>query len=215
MFSNESSLPYFTKVEPITPIVIARVIGELRSEIKVPFGLNVLWDSKARIDLAVATQASFVREIFTGVYDSDFGLWNTDIGSVVRHQVSVGIAGIRTLFNIYPELAVYLGQRGLAEIARSTVFNCRPDRLCVSGIIAGVETSPAKLKIVKEAVPDTMVFANTGVNLQNLSEHLGIADGAVIGTFFKREGMIWNEIDRARVQIIMEKMKLIRRTRGL
>src|SRR6478672_242502 len=64
MFSNEASIPYLTKVEPITTACMARVMAELRSEIKVPFGVNVLWDATASIDLAVATGAQFVREIF-------------------------------------------------------------------------------------------------------------------------------------------------------
>src|SRR5512142_2891729 len=64
MFSNEASLPYLTKAEPITYVTMARVIGELRDEICVPYGVNVLWDPKASIDLAMATGALFVREIF-------------------------------------------------------------------------------------------------------------------------------------------------------
>jgi hypothetical protein len=70
LISNEFSLPYLTNTEPITATTMARVIGELSHLIKVPFGVNVLWDAKASIDLAVATDAKFVREIFTGVYAS-------------------------------------------------------------------------------------------------------------------------------------------------
>ena len=81
MFSNEFSLPYLTKVETLTVASMARIIGELLGDIKIPFGVNVLWDPIASLDLAVAVGASFVREIFTGVYASDFGLWNTDSGS--------------------------------------------------------------------------------------------------------------------------------------
>ena len=75
LFSNEYSTPYLLQVEPITHVTMARIIGELLCEIAVPYGVNVLWDPKATIELAVATGASFVREIFTGVYASDFGLW--------------------------------------------------------------------------------------------------------------------------------------------
>ncbi len=81
MFSNEASLPYLTKVETVTTASMARVIGELLGEIQVPFGVNVLWDPVASLDLAAATGAKFVREIFTGVYASDFGLWNTNVGA--------------------------------------------------------------------------------------------------------------------------------------
>src|SRR5258708_28678309 len=52
MFSNEASLPYLTKVETITTACMARVIAELLPEISVPFGVNVLWDPAASIDLA-------------------------------------------------------------------------------------------------------------------------------------------------------------------
>src|SRR4051812_32142364 len=72
MVSNEFSLPYLTQTEPITAITMARVIGELLPDITVPYGVNVLWDARASIDLAVATGAQFVREIFTGVYASEF-----------------------------------------------------------------------------------------------------------------------------------------------
>lgn len=40
MFSNEFSLPYLTKVEPVSTACMARVIGELKSEIKIPYGVR-------------------------------------------------------------------------------------------------------------------------------------------------------------------------------
>lgn len=211
MFSNEFSLPYLTRVETITVACMAAVIGELKQDIRIPFGVNVLWDPKASIDLAMATGAQFVREIFTGVYASDFGLWNTNAGEVIRHQAAIGAGHVRLLFNIVPESAVYLGDRQIAEIARSTVFNNQPDALCVSGLTAGSETSAQTLKLVKEAVPETPVFANTGVRLENVYEQLEVADGAVIGTAFKHDGLTWNPIDVERVKTLMDKVKLFRK----
>jgi predicted TIM-barrel enzyme len=38
MFSNEYSLPYLTKVRPKTTAAIARIIGEVQQNIKVPCG---------------------------------------------------------------------------------------------------------------------------------------------------------------------------------
>ena len=67
MFSNEFSLPYLTKVEPVTVAAMAYVIGQLKSEITVPYGVNCLWDPIASLDLAVAVDAKFIREIITGV----------------------------------------------------------------------------------------------------------------------------------------------------
>ncbi len=214
MFSNEYSLPYLTDVEPVTYTTMARIIGELKHDIKVPFGVNVLWDAKASIDLAVATDAQFVREIFTGVYGSDFGLWNTNCGEVVRHQHHIGGENIKLMFNIVPEAAAYLGQRDVADIARSTVFNYQPDALCVSGLTAGSETDSSTLKIVKDAVPDTPVFANTGVSIANVKEQLAIADGTVTATTFKRDGEFKNEVDPSRVAAFMDVVHQVRKEDG-
>ncbi len=113
---------------------MARVIGEISCELSIPFGANVLWDAKASIDLAVATGARFVREIFSGVYASDFGLWNTNCGEVIRHQHNIHGENVRLFFNILPEGLIYLAERDIINIARSTVFNTQPDALCVSGL---------------------------------------------------------------------------------
>jgi membrane complex biogenesis BtpA family protein len=211
MFSNEFSLPYLTKVETITVACMASVIAELKPFIKVPLGVNVLWDPGASIDLAMATGALFVREIFTGVYGSDFGLWNTNAGEVIRHRRAVAADHVRLLFNIVPEAAVYLGNRDVADIARSTVFNAQPDALCVSGLTAGVEASAQTLRLVKEAVPETPVFANTGVRLDNVAELLPLADGAIVGTAFKTDGYTWNPVEAERVRAIMQEVKQLRK----
>lgn len=210
MFSNEASLPYLTKVETVTVACMARVIAELRGDIRVPFGVNVLWDPAASIDLAVATGGQFVREIFTGVYASDYGLWNTNCGETIRHRQHVRGETVRLFFNIVPESAVYLGQRPVEDIARTTVFVSQPDALCVSGATAGTETPLHILKRVKQAVPDTVVFANTGVRLSNVKAMLDVADGAIIGTTFKRDGYIWNDVDESRVSEFMRKVNIIR-----
>ena len=211
MFSNERSMPWMTKVEQIIPVTMAYVIGQIMDDVRIPYGINVIWDPTACIDLAVATKASFVREIFTGAYASDFGLWAPNCGEIVRHQRAVCGQHVKLLFNITPEAAVYLGGRDLAGVARSTVFNARPDALCISGMTAGMETSLQDLQVVKEAIQDTPVFANTGVRLENVEQQLAVADGAITGTTFKRDGYIWNEVDEKRVRAFMDKVKEIRK----
>lgn len=210
MFSNEFSLPYLTKVDCVTVAAMARVIAELYDDIKLPYGVNVLWDPFASLDLAVATGAQFVREIFTGVYASDFGLWDTNCGAVIRHQHAIAGQDIKLLFNILPEAAAYLAHRDIVSVARSTVFNTGPDALCISGLTAGEETSAATLRLVKDALPDMPIVANTGVSHSNVSEQLEIADAAIIGTAFKCDGVFENPVDAGRVRALMDKVEELR-----
>ncbi len=210
MFSNEYSLPYLTKVKTETVAAMARVIGELRRDIEVPYGVNVLWDPIASLDLAAATDAKFVREIFTGAYASDFGVWNTDCGATVRHQREIGAEHVKLLYNIVPEAAKYLADREIESIAKTTVFNCRPDALCVSGATAGAATNPELLKRAKSAAGETVVLANTGCRKDTIESFLDIADGAVVGTTFKVDGKFENGVDKKRVQEFMAVVKSYR-----
>ena len=211
LISNEFSLPYLTTSEPVTAVCMARVIGEVRAELRVPFGVNVLWDGVASIDLAVATGAAFVREVFSGVYASDFGLWNTDVGRAARHRARMGAADVRLLYNIVPEGAQYLAGRDLAQLTRSTVFNGAPDGLCVSGLTAGAATDTPTLAVVKENAGNVPVFVNTGVRPDTIAESLQHADAAIVGTSFKRDGVFANQVDPARV---VELMQVVRGLRG-
>lgn len=210
MFSNEFSLPYLTRVRPETVASMARVIGELMDEIEIPYGVNCLWDPIASLDLAVAVDAKFIREIISGVYASDFGLWNTNPGETARHRVAVGAQNVKMLYNIVPEAAKYLADRDICEIAKTTVFNNLPDALCVSGLTAGAETDTQVLSKVKATVPDTVVFCNTGCKKENIARQLSVADGAVVATTFKVDGKFENLVDEARVKEFMDEVKRAR-----
>jgi membrane complex biogenesis BtpA family protein len=210
LISNEFSLPYLTKTEPITAIAMARVIGELRGLIQVPYGVNVLWDAIASIDLAVASGASFVREVFTGVYASDYGTWDTNVGRTARHRARVAGGSVRLVYNVVPEGAVYLGDRDLAQLTRSTVFDGKPDGLCVSGLTAGSATDTAALAVVKRNAGEVPVFVNTGVRPDTVAESLEIADGAIVGTYFKRGGRFENEVEASRVAELMDVVRRLR-----
>jgi len=102
---------------------------------------------------------------------------------------------------------VYLQERNIVDIAKSTVFNNRPDVLCVSGLTAGAETDSQVLTQVKNAVPDTAVFCNTGCRADNIAQQLSIADGAVVGTTFKVDGKFDNLVDPKRVKTFMDVVK--------
>ena len=211
MFSNEFSLPYLTKVEPVTTACMARIIGELKKDIKIPFGVNMLWDPYASLDLAAATGAKFIREIMSGVYASDFGLWDTDPGNIVRHQMRLGLRDCKLLWNIVPEASKYLADRPIEQIAKSTVFNNKCDVICVSGITAGAAADTEVLAKVKNVIPETAVFANTGCKVNTIERILNIADGAVVGTTFKKDGLFDNHTDYNRVKEFMDLVKSIRK----
>lgn len=137
MFGNENDRPYEFEVDRASTATMAALIGQLKSEISVPFGVNVLWDPMSTVALGAATGAAFVREIFTGTYASDMGLWAPDAGRAMRYRDRLGRSDMAMLYNVSAEFACSLDQRPLPDRARSAVFSSIPDAVLVSGQITG------------------------------------------------------------------------------
>jgi membrane complex biogenesis BtpA family protein len=209
LFCNENDLPYSTAVSVEAAATTAAVIGQLRGEIRVPYGVNLLWDAKASIAVAVATGASFVREVFTGVYDSDMGLFAPDFGAVAGYQHAIGGGDVKVFANITPEFSRSVGGRSVAERAASAAY-LGVDALLISGPAAGVGASLSDLREAKSAVTDTPVLANTGVKPETAEEVLSVADGAIVGTSLKQDGDTWKPVDPARVAAMVEKVAAAR-----
>ena len=57
MFGNEGDRPYLLKASPISLAAMSFAVGELKRQIKIPFGVNYLWDPVASVALGVASGA--------------------------------------------------------------------------------------------------------------------------------------------------------------
>lgn len=205
MFCNEGDRPYSTTAGPEVVAVMASVITELKRDLRIPFGVDILWDPKAAIGLAHAVRARFVREVFTGVYASDFGVWNTDPAASLRYRHAIDADDVKLFFNVTAEFAAPVGPRDIGLAARSAVFSSLADAICVSGAVTGAGADLADLVAAKAAVgPDVAVIANTGVRPSTVGEMLGAVDACIVGTALKRDGVTWNEVDRGRVAALLE-----------
>jgi uncharacterized protein len=212
MFGNENDRPYEFKVDTASTATMAHIIGQLRAEITVPFGVNVLWDPMSTVALAAATGAAFVREIFTGTYASDMGPWTPDAGAAMRYRNRLGRADLAMLFNVSAEFADSLDRRPLPDRARSAVFSSIPDAVLVSGQITGEAARMEDLEAVKRVLPDTPVMANTGVKHSTVAQVLEIADGCVVGSALKVDGHTWNAVDPDRAADFMARVRAARGT---
>ena len=210
MFGNEFDRPYVLKAPPEGLAALASVIGQVKSMIKIPFGVNYLWDPVATVALAVATDANFAREIFTGVYASDMGLWTPDCAGAARLRSSQGRSDLQMIFNINAEFATSLDTRPLAIKAKSAVFSSKADVVCVSGPMTSMGVDQTELREAREALPETPLLANTGVDIDTVADIFALTDGCVIGSHLKHNGDTWSAVDPERVMKFMEKVETLR-----
>jgi membrane complex biogenesis BtpA family protein len=214
MFCNEGDRPYALKADFEAVAVMARVITVLAPRDR-PFGVDFLWDPKAPLAIALATGASFVREIFTGVYESDMGLWQPDAAAMLRYRRYIGAQQVKVFYNITPEFASPLGTRTVGQRARSALVSSLADAILVSGPMAGSEPDITWLREAKQAVgPDVPVILNTGARVDNIRQFLSVADGVIVGSSLKVDGYTWNPVDESRLKAFVAEVKDVRRGNG-
>lgn len=196
----------------VTPAAMAYVIGRLRSEIKVPYGVDAISDGRACLELAAAVKAQFVRGTFSGVYVGDGGLYNNDFSELLRRKTALHLDDLKMLYFINPESDRNLDTRPLADIAASTIAKAAPDGLCISANAAGQDVDDELIASVKKANSNIVVLCNTGCRLDTVERKLSTADAAVVGTTFKKDGVFENHVDVERVREFMDVVRRYRET---
>jgi hypothetical protein len=212
MFCNEDDRPYRLSVGPEIPATMAAVVAELRPRDR-PFGVDILWDPLAAMALARATGAAFMREVVTGAYESDMGLWTPDAAELLRYRHAIDADDVLVFGNITPEFASPLGSRSVADRARSAVTSSLLDAVLIAGPMAGAEPDLAALHEAKEAVGGLVpVLMNTGARADNIGRYLEVADGVIVGSGLKVDGGTWNAVDPDRVAAFMDAVRAARRS---
>lgn len=198
LFCNESDLPYTTKLDSEVGAWNTFLVGAVYDKIKIPYGVNLLWDPIASIEAAAACGATFVREVMCGSFISEMGLLTPDPAIIARTRTRLKAEHIALFTNIVPEFASAMENRTVAERAKGAEY-FGFDAILISGPVAGIAFSETDLLAAKEIVRNTPVFANTGVNAQTIAKTLQIADGVISGSAMKIDGKTFNPVDPKRV----------------
>ncbi|MCY1713677.1 BtpA/SgcQ family protein [Caproiciproducens galactitolivorans] len=211
LITNEFSLPYQKKVSAVTLAAMGRVVGALADDLKIPYGVEAIYDPDATIEICAATDAQFTRCMFTGGWVGDLGVVDRDIGETMRLKSALRLDNLRLTYFINGEGEVYLNDRSLSSITQTMIFNCAPDCLVVAGGMAGSGPETSLLAQIKAAAGETPVFCGTGCNISNVESVLRIADGSYVGTTFKENGEFDGKIDGNRVSEFMKKVHAFRK----
>lgn len=209
LFCNEDDRPYSLRGNIEGICTMTRVITELKPR-EIPFGVDYLWDAKAALAIAKATGAHFIREVITGVYESDMGILAPDPAEIFRYRKMIDAGNIKIFGNITPEFASPLGNRSVTQRVKSALVSSLLDAILISGPMAGAEPDLSLVIEAKEAVgKDVPVILNTGAKVDNISKFLKVADGVIVGSSLKKNGYTWNPVDPERVKYFMEVVRKV------
>ena len=204
---NYGDVPFCPdRVGPHTVAALTLIANEIRERHpKTPIGLNVLRnDAKSAIAIAAVTGANFIRvNVHTGAMLTDQGIIQGKAHETLRYRSTLK-SEVKIFADIAVKHAAPLAPIDILASAEDTYHRGLADALIVTGTATGKSTNLSQLKAVKSAVPQASVFAGSGVTIDNLAEVLQYADGVIVGTSIKRDGVTTNGVDANRVSALIK-----------
>jgi membrane complex biogenesis BtpA family protein len=137
--------------------------------------------------------------VHTGAVLTDQGIIEGRADETLRYRSALG-APVEIWADVLVKHAVPLAPSSLPAVARDTVERGLADALIVTGPATGRPPVPEDVATVREAVPGVPVFIGSGITADNVRTFLERADGAIVGTWVKRDGRVENPVDEERVR---------------
>ena len=193
------------RVDPVTVAAMTLALDRVRRVTDLPLGVNMLRnDALSALAVAAATATDFIRvNVHYGVMSADEGLVEGEAHLTLRRRRELGV-DIKILADVLVKHAVPLGPVDLGLTARETVFRGLADGLIVSGPVTGLSAEASDVATVRQAVPEALILVGSGVDEANAKKLLSLADGAIVGTSLKRDGLVTNRLDPERVKGMAE-----------
>ncbi len=206
LVENHGDVPFAPgRVDAASVAAMAVVVHEIRDAVPVPIGVNVLKsDALSALAVAAATGARFIRvNVHVGAVVADQGLIHATAYESLRYRRMLGV-DVRILADVQVKHGMPLAPRPIEQEARDAVGRGLADALVVSGAATGEPTPMADLKRVRGAVPEAPLLVGSGATAETAAELLSVADGLIVGTGVKRDGVLANPVDPLRVRRLVQ-----------
>jgi membrane complex biogenesis BtpA family protein len=204
----------FTKnrVDTATACAMTLAIKRISTICDLPIGVNVLRnDGLTALAIAATAGAQFIRvNVLSGAMVTDQGLIEGEAHDLhmYRRQLSAQNS-VRILADVMVKHASPLGQdNDIAQSAKDTVLRGLADGVIVSGAATGSPPNWDDLKKVREALPNTPIMIGSGSSAENCAALLAIADGIIVASSLKRQGLVENPIDVERVRSLVKAVQV-------
>jgi len=204
---NFGDTPFFPGRVPAHVVAhITAIAAEVRRAVPhLPLGINVLRnDGLSALAVAHAVGASYIRvNVLCGARVADQGLLQGIAHELLRSRAELSAGSIKIFADVDVKHSAPLAARPIIDEVDDTLHRGMADALIVSGAGTGKPTDPDKVKLVKSAAKGARVFLGSGVTPATIGSLLPHADGFVVGTYFKKDGVSANPVDPKRVAELM------------
>ena len=214
LLENDHDLPYIQP--PLDEKAIAlmtRICTEVRKRFNGPIGIQMLEAANiTSLEIAAKADLDYIRvEAFVFAHVGGSGVINGSAGKILRRRKELNAEHIK----VFADVKKKHGSHSLTidldikdEIMQAEFFLA--DGVIVTSQFTGIH--PDKNDLIKaKAATKLPVLIGSGMNVSNISEYLPLADGFIVGSYFRKDGKFLEKLEPGRLNSFMDLFISIRK----
>ncbi len=218
IIENAGDIPYM-RPENIgfeTVAALTTVAVEVSKAIKIPYGIICLGNGAIQsMAIAAATNAAFIRvNQFAHAYVGIEGLMNGQAPETMRYRTFLQAKQVKVFADVHVKFGAHTisSDRSIPELARD-VEEFGAEVLIATGTRTGDPTSVEEVRTIKSGTHKE-VIVGSGLNADNAPALMTVADGAIVGAWFKEGGQWRGRLLPEQVAKLARVMQIIRAENG-
>ena len=206
IIENFGDIPYGEHSDLIAYTSFANIVTRLKEKTSLPIGINFQFnDYEAEWAIAYACDVDFIRvESFAENRMGPNGYFKTCGPDLMRLKARFP-KDIALIGDVHVKHTFEVVKQPL-DFTIEAMVEGGIDALICTGMVTGQSPSLDDVRKMKELSEGLPVIVGSGVNEKTVLDFLAIADGAIIGSSFKKDGKVLNPIDEDRVKSLMAKI---------
>lgn len=211
MIENFGDTPFYPGRVPAAVVAqMTQVAGEVRRRVDLPLGINVLRnDGRSALAIACAIGAEFIRvNVLCGARVTDQGIIQGEAHKLLRDRAALRAEHVKIMADVDVKHSTPLGPPSpIEDEVADTLERGGADAVIVSGRGTGKPTELEHVRRAKVAAGAAPVFIGSGITPETIRAYLPHADGFIIGTALKVDGVATNPVDPARVAALLAALR--------
>jgi uncharacterized protein len=214
ILENHGDIP-FSKPEDIGPETVAAMsvlADRVRSRVELPLGINMLANAAVpALAAAHASGSAFVRvNQWANAYVANEGLIEGPAAKAMRYRSWIHARGIKVFADVHVKHGAHaiVADRSIPELARDAEF-FDADVVIATGQRTGDAATVGEVSEIAEGTRLPVVIGS-GVDVENVVDLLGVADGAIVASSLKEDGVWWTPVSERKVRAFMEVVRRLR-----
>jgi len=203
---NMHDVPYLRgSVGPEITASMTAIALAVKDASNLPCGIQILAGANHEA-LAVAHAAGleFVRvEAFAFAHVADEGIIESSAASLLRYRRAIGAERVQVWADVKKKHSAHAitADVGIGETAAAVEF-MRADAVIVTGPVTGRQPADADIADVRRHCRGP-IYLGSGISADNLDHYYPLADGFIVGSYFKQDGDWAESVDPGRVERFM------------